>query len=130
MMRMYDGKSPGQPPTTPLIQVWKYSGEVCLVLGTQRPGFVQQLNFWSKIRNPIIRHVSNGRERATDLCVATKEPLIIMYICDHELDGPRIGFLWTTPDIMDFRREECARFPFIIARSKVSSPHMSEHMGG
>lgn len=98
---MDESKGLSQPLPTLPIKSWEGPGEIGLVLGTQTLGFVEQLNFWSKIGNTILSELSQRRERTTDLCRATRDPLVARGVNDHQLESPRIMLVWTAPNIVD-----------------------------
>lgn len=113
MPRMGESKGLSQPFSTLSIKSGECPGEIHLVLRAQPLGFVEQLNFWSKIGNAIRCDRSQSRERTTDLCRATRNPFVMVGVYDHQLESPGITLVRTTPNIMDRSRERHVLFPFL-----------------
>src|SRR5947209_6065394 len=113
MPRMDKSKGLSQPFSTLSIKSGECPGEIRLVLRTQTLSFVEQLDFWSKIGNAIRCDPSQSRERTTDLCRATRNPLVMVGIYDHQLESPGSILVRTAPNIVDRSWEKRVLFPFL-----------------
>lgn len=89
------------------------------------PGFVEQLDLGSNIRDTLRGGVSQSGYRANDGWRAAKAPRIITGIGDHELESPRLSRSGATPDIVDAQiqdliEEPGAKWPGLITRRRES----------
>src|SRR5215472_3437568 len=113
MPRMDKSKGLSQPLAALPVKSWECPGEIRLVLGTQTLGFVEQLNFWSKIGNAISGYRSQSRERTTDLCRATRNPLVMVGVYDHQLERPGSILVQAAPNVVDRSWKKRVLFPFL-----------------